>query len=45
MNKGAISDAVSLPGQANGGTAGQANCGADVTLVANGDANILTYGT
>jgi hypothetical protein len=45
MNKGAISAAVSLPGRCKGGTARHAICGADVTLVANGDAKILTYGT
>ena len=36
-------DAFSLSGQGNGGAAGQAKGGADVTLTADGDTTILRY--
>ncbi len=36
-------DAFSLTGQGNGGTAGHAKGGADVTLTADGDTTILRY--
>ena len=36
-------DAISLTGQGNGGAAGHAKGGADVSLVAEGDTTILRY--
>ncbi|AEI93744.1 MULTISPECIES: CoxG family protein [Roseobacter] len=43
LDKSGAPDAFSLTGQGNGGTAGHAKGGADVTLVADGDTTILTY--
>ncbi|WP_282060785.1 CoxG family protein [Roseobacter litoralis] len=43
LDKSGAPDAFSLTGQGNGGTAGYAKGGADVTLVADGDTTILTY--
>lgn len=43
LNTDGAPDAFSLSGQGNGGAAGHAKGGADVTLTADGDATILTY--
>lgn len=43
LDKSGAPDAFSLTGQGNGGAAGHAKGGADVTLVADGDTTILTY--
>lgn len=43
LDKSGAPDAFSLTGQGNGGAAGYAKGGADVTLVADGDTTILTY--
>lgn len=43
LDKSGAPDAFSLSGQGNGGAAGHAKGGADVTLVAVGDSTILTY--
>ena len=43
LDKSGAPDAFSLTGQGNGGAAGHAKGGADVTLVADGDSTILTY--
>ncbi|OIQ28028.1 MAG: carbon monoxide dehydrogenase [Alphaproteobacteria bacterium MedPE-SWcel] len=43
LDKSGAPDAFSLTGQGNGGTAGNAKGGADVTLTANGDSTILRY--
>jgi carbon monoxide dehydrogenase subunit G len=43
LDKSGAPDGFSLTGQGNGGTAGHAKGGADVTLVTDGDTTILTY--
>ena len=43
LDKSGAPDAFSLSGQGNGGTAGHAKGGADVTLTADGDTTILKY--
>jgi carbon monoxide dehydrogenase subunit G len=43
LDKSGAPDAFSLTGQGNGGAAGHAKGGADVTLVADGDKTILSY--
>lgn len=43
LDKSGAPHAFSLTGQGNGGAAGHAKGGADVTLVADGDATVLTY--
>ena len=43
LDKSGAPDAFSLMGQGNGGAAGHAKGGADVTLVAEGGTTILTY--
>lgn len=43
LDKSGAPDRFSLTGQGNGGAAGHAKGGADVTLVADGDTTILTY--
>jgi carbon monoxide dehydrogenase subunit G len=43
LDKSGAPDQFSLTGQGNGGAAGHAKGGADVTLVADGDTTILTY--
>jgi carbon monoxide dehydrogenase subunit G len=43
LDKSGAPDAFSLTGQGNGGAAGHAKGGADVTLVADGGRTILTY--
>ncbi len=43
LNTEGAPDAFSLSGQGNGGTAGHAKGGADVTLTADGDTTILKY--
>ena len=43
LNTEGAPDAFSLTGQGNGGAAGHAKGGADVTLTAQGDATILRY--
>ena len=43
LNTEGAPDEFSLTGQGNGGTAGHAKGGADVTLVADGDGTLLTY--
>ena len=43
LDKSGAPDAFSLSGQGNGGAAGHAKGGADVTLTAEGDATILKY--
>ncbi|MEP3346811.1 MAG: carbon monoxide dehydrogenase subunit G [Litoreibacter sp.] len=43
LDKTGAPDQFSLSGQGNGGAAGNARGGADVTLVADGDQTILTY--
>ncbi|TNJ48388.1 CoxG family protein [Phaeobacter sp. B1627] len=43
LDKSGAPDAFSLTGQGNGGTAGNAKGGADVTLTAAGDTTILRY--
>lgn len=43
LDTGGAPDAFSLKGQGNGGAAGHAKGGADVTLTADGDQTILTY--
>lgn len=43
LDKSGAPDHFSLTGQGNGGAAGHAKGGADVTLVADGDTTILTY--
>lgn len=43
LNTDGAPDAFSLSGQGNGGAAGHAKGGADVTLVSDGEATILTY--
>ena len=43
LDKSGAPHAFSLTGQGNGGAAGHAKGGADVTLVADGDTTVLTY--
>jgi len=43
LDKSGAPDAFSLSGQGNGGAAGHAKGGADVTLTADGDTTILKY--
>ncbi|MEH6523501.1 CoxG family protein [Sulfitobacter sp.] len=43
LDRSGAPDAFSLTGQGNGGAAGHAKGGADVTLVADGDKTILSY--
>ncbi|WP_390914507.1 SRPBCC domain-containing protein [Pseudosulfitobacter sp. SM2401] len=43
LDKSGAPDQFSLTGQGNGGAAGHAKGGADVTLVADGDTTILSY--
>ena len=43
LDKSGAPQAFSLTGQGNGGAAGHAKGGADVTLVADGDTTVLTY--
>ncbi|MGB7241009.1 MAG: carbon monoxide dehydrogenase subunit G [Sulfitobacter sp.] len=43
LDKSGAPDAFSLTGQGNGGAAGHAKGGADVTLTADGDTTILRY--
>ncbi|WP_386680990.1 CoxG family protein [Loktanella sp. R86503] len=43
LDKSGAPQAFSLAGQGNGGAAGHAKGGADVTLVADGDTTVLTY--
>ncbi|TDE33727.1 CoxG family protein [Antarcticimicrobium sediminis] len=43
LDKSGAPDAFSLTGQGNGGVAGHATGGADVTLIADGETTILTY--
>jgi carbon monoxide dehydrogenase subunit G len=43
LDKSGAPHALSLTGQGNGGAAGHAKGGADVTLVADGDTTVLTY--
>ncbi len=43
LDTSAAPDGFSLTGQGNGGTAGHAKGGADVTLVSDGDTTILRY--
>jgi carbon monoxide dehydrogenase subunit G len=43
LDKSGAPDAFSLSGQGNGGAAGHAKGGADVTLTADGDTTVLKY--